>query len=278
MSTRLTVFLIFAAAIALPYLLAALFKRINLKTAASGAEKELLRQTVSAALPEESGYQVLYATWTDRLRYGRKVENTCFHYAIAFKPDRLWVISLSIQDGQITAGSPILYSEDDVGYVAIEPYKAKNKFSRFDTRFYNNEGLVFLHLHIQSVNTKNDLSIFNLFQQEECESFYETASALARRVNPVHSFIETPIKEKIVKNSKKARIVAIVGIIFFFIPFISLPAGLYSFLHSPKPQETGGKFTASRILSILCLLIPMTLLFMFVFYIIPDDASFSLFG
>ncbi|MDO5601654.1 MAG: hypothetical protein Q4G07_02680 [Oscillospiraceae bacterium] len=259
--------LVVVGIVAVIYIFVTVAEKRNLKKAAEGIDKEKVERAVAAALPGEYGYKTLYAHWEERRRYGRTVETSYYHYAIAFKPDHFWVMPLHLNGENVTVSAPSHYSGEALGYIDIEPYRTRKKDQLvvLDTRLYDTPGCLYLTLSACSTEPKSDSSFFNLLQQEECDGFYETLRSLAAQVNPSHSFIEEGLSHKKGgQNRKKALTAALLAFFLSFIPIFSIPAACYSIYWALKVRQTGGRSTGILVLAAVGLLSSIGLIVVFV--------------
>lgn len=249
----------FALLVVAIFIYVTLREKINLNKAASGEDKERIRQAMLKALPNEPGLRTAYGHWEEVEYRGRTRRTTYYCYGLAFDSSRLFLMPLRFEkDLIVPLQHPILLTAEDLGIAKCDILKTKNgDVRRVRVALHDKEGKKFLDLDVSAENTRDDrYHPVNIVQPEECQQFGQLMESLCSRVEQQNEGLEDKvIQQAAAKKGKSAMIMAVIGLcLCFILPVVSIVLGGIGIWTAPKPK-TVGKFTAPLILSVLSLLL-----------------------
>ncbi len=215
----------------------------NIGLAQNGEDMSRLRDAVAAVLPGETGYQVVYAHWEKVEYYGRSRKTTYYCYALAFSgANRLWVIPLGFNDGEIRPGRPIAVTKEALGVTKIDTRTKNGMLSGLGIVLMDKDGGSPVNLDVDAMNTRSDrFHHLNIYQQLELEQFQQFMSGMADQVRQENVGLEDRLHDEMLANSAKgSRTLGILGIVFCWTGLVGLIFGGIGLVNAPKPSETGG--------------------------------------
>lgn len=141
------------------------------KAGENSEEKQKIEEIVKTVLPDGETYMACYGTREDFSLGGggRTITTTTkyWYYAIGFKPNNLYLIPLSFEDGEISYDEPMHFTKENIGKIEVK----KSRIVLFD----KDEKEMFTLFVVES-NTKDDkYHPVNIQQKEECDAFFEFA-------------------------------------------------------------------------------------------------------
>lgn len=221
-------------------------EKINLRRAADGEDKERLKQAVSSALPEETGYQVAYGHYEKVEGFGRKTLTTYFYYALAFDTNRIWLMPLLFDKKSIVVQQPVLITSGSLGAADVNLVKNKDGSARrVDCTLYDKNGAAFLDCVVEVNNIRTDsCRHLNIIQKEECAQFGQLIGSIADQVNRENPGLKAQVQTA-GKSMRRAGILGFAGTMF---SVIFPPAGIVMSLAGirlAKKGRVGTEFSAS---------------------------------
>ena len=241
----------------------------NMRKAATGEDKELLKRLAAQALPGESDYQIVYGHWEDVQHYGRSTRTTYYTYILAYDTERLLVIPLGYEKGKPVPGRPGLIIKDFVGMADLDLTRDKeDNLRNVQLHFRDKEGKELIQVRVDATNLREDrFHHFNILQQEELARFERFITPFADKVN--NNAENIALKEELnlksnKQNAKSGLILGILGILFSWTVIIGLIFGGIGLLCAPWPKSTGGKPKAPFITCCVALFLSLLSVVMFV--------------
>lgn len=244
-------------------------KASNMRKAATGEDKELLKRLAAQALPGETDYQVVYGHWEDVQHYGRTTRTTYYTYILAYDTERLLVIPLGYEKGKPIPGRPGLVIKDYVGIANIDVTKDKEERTRrVSLDFKDKEGKQLLQVQVDATNLREDrFHHFNILQQEDVERFERFIRPFSDKVN--QNAENVALKERLTdkankQGAKSGLILGVLGIFLSWTVIIGLIFGGIGLLCAPWPKHTGGKPKAPFLTCCIALFLSLASLLMFI--------------
>lgn len=140
---------------------------ISKKKMESGVDKRKLQRVLCDIVPAGEDYTVAYASWyrIDYPKFGRHYTTNYWYYAIGFNDNRIYIVPLMLEDGEIYYMN---YSYVDKSMVAkIECDVAGGKMRLFDRN-----GQELAHLQVdEKNNSSHGNGNINLYQEAEARAF-----------------------------------------------------------------------------------------------------------
>ncbi len=218
-------------------------RRKNLSAAQEGMDMARLRETVSKALPNESGYKVVCARYERSTHSGRTTTIYHYTYAVAFDATRMWVIPLSFEKDDIRFQAPILVTGDQLGLVELTEKRKQEQISHINVKLRNKEGAFLLEFYVDAQLLKVDrFHHFNINQQEELDQFAGFIRSFTQKVNSENEGLrERMADEALTQGSKRSRILGILSILGCWVSLVGIILAAVGLAVAPKPKATGGK-------------------------------------
>lgn len=238
----------------------------NTALAANGQDKERLRQLIGQLLPQESDLQVVYAHHEDVQHYGRTTRTTYYHYALAFAGEKMWIVPLGFEKGDIRPGQPVLYTSQSLGVVDVTPTLKKGVLSYMDIQLRDKEGENPVRLTVDVTNLSSDrFHHFNLIQEEECGELQRFLESFSATVASENEGLSELLENKALQQSSKGAItLGVLGILLSWTVVIGLIFGVIGLLSAPSPSKTGGKAKAPYILCLVATILSVLFLIAFI--------------
>lgn len=242
----------------------------NLSAAVEGKDMARIRELVSKALPNESGYQVICARHERSTHSGRTTTIYHYTYAVAFDALRMWVIPLGFEKDDIRFQAPILITDDQLGLVEITEKRKQEQVSHINVKLRDKKGSSPLEFYADAQLLRIDrFHHFNVSQQEELERFSGFISSFAQKVNSENVALqERMADEALTVSGKRSKILGILSILGCWSSLVGVILAVIGLIIAPKPKDTGGKPEAGFVLCCvglaLSLVVPFVLrLFLF---------------
>lgn len=225
----------------------------NIGLAQNGEDMRRLQEAVARVLPNESGYQVVFAHWEKVEYYGRTRRTTYYSYALAFDDARLWVIPLGFQKDDIRPGQPILLTKESLGIAEVDTHMKNDLLNRVSVTLRDKDGKSPVNLEVDALNLRSDrFHHLNIDQTQECAQFSAFIAGMSDTVARENAGLEDRLHSEMLANSSKgSKTLGIVGIALFWTGFIGLIFGGIGLLNAPKPAETQGKAETPYILCLI---------------------------
>lgn len=154
---------------------------ISKKKMESGVDKRKLQQILRDIVPMGEDYTVAYASWyrIDYPKFGRHYTTNYWYYAIGFNENRIYIVPLTLEDGEIYYMN---YSYVDKSMVAkIECDVCAGKMRLFDRN-----GQELAHLQVdEKNNSSHGNGNINLYQEAEARAFKDLITKWKADINGV---------------------------------------------------------------------------------------------
>ena len=193
MSTNVQATIIIVAIIIVGVIFLTIKEKINLKKAATGEDKEKLRNIVSRAVGDLAGYTVAYASWEWQTYQGRKTITSYWYFGIAFNADRIHIVPIS-RTGEDSGKQPYTIERSDVGLVNSKPGQSW-------VELYDKGQNEIVSLMVLAENTKEDsYHPVNIIQEEESKAFVAWKDMWMEQINSANGVTVTGKMKKPVKK------------------------------------------------------------------------------
>ncbi len=246
-------FLIIIAVVAVWMIYSLLKRRKNQAKMQDGQDMARLKEAVASVLPDEAGYQVLYAHHEDVKYSYRRTTTYYYYYAIAFTEDKFWIIPLKFEKDQIIPLAADLFTKDRIGSVSVNLFKKKDEVNGLNFVLTDKKGENPAAITVDGLNYRsNAYNHVNIDQKADCAKFAQFMTELAGQVAQENQELQKTVTKEDMKNS---RTVGIMGIVFSFIPLVGLIISGIGLLFAPKPSQTGGKACTGLIFNIVALIL-----------------------
>ena len=152
---------------------------VNKRKGESGEDMEKVRRVVAKLLPDSSSYTIVYTYYIDNKYVGNNRTSCYYHYAVAFKPGKLFVAPISYNDGEVGHKNGTLMTKENLGRIQL---KGGSPI------LFDKAGKELCTLHVIASNTRQSkYEPFNIQQKEQADAFNAFIKAFANEVNRAHS-------------------------------------------------------------------------------------------
>lgn len=151
-------------------------KKIN-----SGVDKRKLQNIMRNIVPVGEDYTMAYAYWfqLDTPKWGRSYTTTYWYYVIGFNDERIYVVPLQFEDGEIYYKEYGCIEKTFVGRVESDVQAAK-------IRLFDKKGQEIVHLQVEPKNnSSHGNGAIDLAQEEEAEAFKNFITKWTSDINNV---------------------------------------------------------------------------------------------
>lgn len=145
----------------------------------NGADKRKLQNILASVVPAGEHYTVAYAYWfqLDRPKWGRSYTTTYWYYAIGFNEERIYVVPLRFEDGEIYYKDSVCIEKAIVGKVESDVLAGK-------IRLFDKKGQEIVHLQVEAKNnSSHGNGDINLAQEAEAKAFKEWIARWTSEIN-----------------------------------------------------------------------------------------------
>lgn len=151
--------------------------KVNHGKAQTGEDRAALWGILERAVPEIGSYTRAYGCWEWTTYQGKRRTTQYWYYGLAFNADRLWVIPLSCEGGDISYSSPYCIEKKDVGIV-------NSKKGNCWVELYDRNCNEILSLTVFEENLNDDrYHPLNIVQAEEAKAFLQWKEQWMDEVN-----------------------------------------------------------------------------------------------
>ena len=156
---------------------------INVKKGIDSDEKRKVKEIVEK-VTKDKAYKSIYATWEDFSvgGGGRTIKTTTSYsyYAVGFKPGSLYVIPIYFENEDMSFGTPLSFTKENVGMVNAKV--GKNWLEIYDLKQKE-----VVKLMVGPCETKEDkFHPVNIEQKEEFQEFCNFIGEFMKEVNEFH--------------------------------------------------------------------------------------------
>lgn len=172
---------------------------ISKKKMETGVDKRKIQYVLKDIIPAGEGYTAAYAFWyrADFPKVGRYYTTNYWYYAIGFNENRIYIVPLMLEDGEIYYSSYSCIEKSMVSKVESEP--RYGKITLFDR---NNQLLAHLQVDDEN-NSSHGNGNINLYQKEEAKAFRELVENWTAEINAGMSTDILKHTQKISSGDKK---------------------------------------------------------------------------
>lgn len=163
---------------------------ISKKKMETGSDKRKIQNIVQNIVPPGENYTIAYASWyhIEYPKFGRTYTTTYWYYAIGFNENRIYIVPLMLEDGEIYYSNYRCIEKSIVS--KIEGDSRHGKMTLFDR-----DGHMLAHLLVEDENnSSHGNGNVNLYQKEEAKAFRELVEKWTAEINVEEN--NTVIKEK----------------------------------------------------------------------------------
>ncbi len=152
---------------------------ISKKKMETGVDKRKIQYVLKDMIPAGESYTAAYAFWyrADFPKVGRYYTTNYWYYAIGFNENRIYIVPLMLEDGEIYYSSYSCIEKSMVSKVESEP--RYGKITLFDR---NNRLLAHLQVDDEN-NSSHGNGNINLYQKEEAKAFRELVENWTAEIN-----------------------------------------------------------------------------------------------
>lgn len=168
--------------------------KINRKKAGTGEDKETVWNILQKTVPDPENYTKAYACWQWETYQTRKTTTTYWYYAIAFNKERLYIVPLSCEAGDISYSDSYCINKEDLGIVNTK--KGTSWVELYDK---NQKEIVSLSVFGENLRD-NKYHPVNIIQPEAEQAFIEWKDGWMDEVNAANNVTVTGKMKKPVKR------------------------------------------------------------------------------
>ncbi len=152
---------------------------ISKKKMENGEDKRRIQDVLKAAIPAGESYTAAYAYWyhAELPKFSRYYKTTYWYYAVGFNENRIYVVPLKPEGGEIYYSNCSCIERSMVSRVESEPRYGKIKL--FDQ---NNKLLAHLRVDDEN-NSSHGNGNINLYQKEEAKAFRALVERWTAEIN-----------------------------------------------------------------------------------------------
>ncbi len=152
---------------------------ISKKKMETGADKRKIQDVLKAVIPSGESYTAAYAFWYHAKlpKFSRHYKIKYWYYAIGFNENRIYIVPLKLEGGEIYYSNYSCIEKSMVSRVESEPQYGKIKL------FDRNNGLL-THLQVDDENnSSHGNGNINLYQKEEAKAFRKLVEDWTAEIN-----------------------------------------------------------------------------------------------
>lgn len=176
------------------YIFVVIRDKINRKKAETGEDRQQVWGILEKSVPEIAKYTRAYACWEWSTYEYKKTITKYWHYGIAFNDERICIVPLSCEGGDISYSGGFRIEKSDVGIVNSK--KGKNWVELYDR---NQVEMISLMIFPENLNDDRFHPV-NIIQKEEEAAFIQWKDRWMDEVNGANGVEVTGKMKKPVKN------------------------------------------------------------------------------
>lgn len=168
--------------------------KINKKKASTGEDRETLQRILQKAVPDAQNYTKAYACWEWSTYQGKTKKTTYWYYGVAFNSERIFIVPLSCEGGDMSYSETYCIQKTDLGMV-------NSKKDAAWAEFYDKNGNEMISLTVFGENLRDDkYHPVNIIQEEEAKKFVAWKDSWMESVNAANGVEVTGKMKKPVKR------------------------------------------------------------------------------
>lgn len=158
-------------------------EKLNRKKAQTGEDKEALWNILERAVPDIGSYTRAYGCWEWSTYQGKRKTTEYWYYGLAFNGQRLWVVPLSCEGGDMSYSKGFCIEKADVGVV-------NSKKGGVWVEFYDRSCNEMLSLTVFEENLNDDrFHPVNIIQEEEAKEFLRWKDQWMEEINRANGVV-----------------------------------------------------------------------------------------
>lgn len=169
---------------------------IGKKKAETGEDRQTVWGILQKTVPDVENYTRAYASWEWSTRQGRRTTTSYWYYGIAFNDERLYVVPLSCEGGDISYTEGFVIEKDSLGIV--NTIKGTNWVELYDK---NRAEIISLMVEGENLNYDKFQPV-NIIQEEEAKTFAEWKDKWMDEVNDANGVTVTGMKKRPLENGQ----------------------------------------------------------------------------
>ncbi|MCI8945463.1 MAG: hypothetical protein HFI91_00175 [Lachnospiraceae bacterium] len=170
--------------------------KINRKKAQGGGDRDTVWNILQNSIPEIGQYTRAYGCWEWSTYQGKKTTTTYWYYGVAFNNDRLFVVPLSCEGGDISYSDAYCIEKKDVAIV-------NSKKGAQWVELYDMHQKELLSISVFPENLNDDkYHPVNIIQPEEAQAFIRWKDTWMDEINRANHVEVTGKMKKPVKVQK----------------------------------------------------------------------------
>lgn len=170
--------------------------KINRKKAQSGEDREHVWNILQSSVPQIEKYTRAYGCWEWSTYQGKKTTTTYWYYGLAFNQDRIYVVPLSCEGGDVSYSNAYCIEKSDVAIV-------NSKKGEQWVELYDRGQQEVLSVSVFPENLNDDkYHPVNIIQPDEARAFIEWKDKWMDEVNTANHVQVTGKMKKPVKVQK----------------------------------------------------------------------------
>ncbi len=145
----------------------------------TGEDKRKIQDALNAVIPAGESFTAAYAFWyhAELPKFSRYYKTTYWYYAIGFNENRIYIVPLKLEKGEIYYGGHSCIEKANVGRVESEPRYGK-------ITLYDRNNVLLAHLQVDDENnSSHGNGNINLYQKEEAKAFRELIENWTAEIN-----------------------------------------------------------------------------------------------
>ncbi len=152
---------------------------ISKKKMETGEDKRKIQDVLNAVIPAGESFTAAYAFWyhAELPKFSRYYKTTYWYYAIGFNENRIYIVPLKLEKGEIYYSGHSCIEKANVGRIESEPQYGKIKL-------FDRNNVLLAHLQVDDENnSSHGNGNINLYQKEEAKAFRELVKRWTAEIN-----------------------------------------------------------------------------------------------